>query len=49
MSVPLSHDHLSRLIADIYDCAVDPSHWETTLSEIRDVLNLAYFQLMFVD
>lgn len=49
MSVPLSHDHLSRLIANIYDCAVDPTHWQNTLSEVRDVLDLAYFQLMFVD
>lgn len=49
MGFPLSSDHLSRLIAKIYDCAVDPSLWQSTLSEVRDVLNLAYFQLMFID
>ena len=49
MTALISSDALSRLIANIYDCAVDPSLWQTTLTEVRDLLDLAYFQLMFVD
>jgi DNA-binding CsgD family transcriptional regulator len=30
---------LSGLIGDIYDCALDPSHWEKTLGEMVTVLN----------
>ncbi len=28
---------LSALIGSIYDCALDPDHWDQTLSDLRDV------------
>jgi DNA-binding CsgD family transcriptional regulator len=34
----LSHQVLSDLIGSIYDCALDPSRWENTLSDVKDVL-----------
>lgn len=40
---------LNRSIAAIYDCAVDPGMWETTLCQIRDEMDLAYLQLFFAD
>jgi DNA-binding CsgD family transcriptional regulator len=38
MSVPLSQQSLSELIGSIYDCALDPSRWEQTLTGINDAL-----------
>jgi DNA-binding CsgD family transcriptional regulator/PAS domain-containing protein len=32
---PLSSQEVSRLIGSIYDCALDPSHWEQTLDELK--------------
>jgi hypothetical protein len=31
---------LSTLIGSIYDCTLDPSRWDETLGDIRDVLLL---------
>jgi DNA-binding CsgD family transcriptional regulator len=45
---PLSNAELSRMIGDIYDCAVEPSRWFQTLDSIRDRLELAFVQLNFV-
>jgi DNA-binding CsgD family transcriptional regulator/PAS domain-containing protein len=45
---PLSNAELSRMIGDIYDCAVEPSRWFQTLDHIRDRLELAYVQLNFM-
>ena len=45
---PLSNAELSRIIGDIYDCAVEPSRWFQTLDSIRDRLELAFVQLNFV-
>ena len=45
---PLSNAELSRMIGDIYDCAVEPSRWFQTLDSIRDRLDLAYVQLNFM-
>jgi DNA-binding CsgD family transcriptional regulator len=39
---------LGRLIARIYDCAVDPSEWEPTLETIRDQLDGAYVSIHFL-
>jgi DNA-binding CsgD family transcriptional regulator len=44
---PLSNAELSRMIGDIYDCAVEPSRWFQTLDSIRDRLELAFLQLNF--
>jgi DNA-binding CsgD family transcriptional regulator len=43
----LTPDFISRSIAGIYDCAVDPGLWPDTLSAIRDEMGLAYVQLTF--
>ena len=40
---------LSRLIARIYDCAVDPSEWQPTLVAIRDELDCAFASVHFMD
>ena len=45
---PLSNAELSRMIGDIYDCAVEPPRWFQTLDSIRDRLELAYVQLNFM-
>jgi DNA-binding CsgD family transcriptional regulator len=45
---PLSNAELSRMIGDIYDCAVEPSRWFETLDWIRDRLELAFVQLNFM-
>ena len=33
----ISSHGLSALIGSIYDCALDPDHWDQTLSDLRDV------------
>jgi DNA-binding CsgD family transcriptional regulator/PAS domain-containing protein len=38
MAKPLSPEKLSALIGSIYDCALDPSGWERTLTEITSAL-----------
>jgi DNA-binding CsgD family transcriptional regulator/PAS domain-containing protein len=38
----LTPDDLSRSIADIYDCAVEPAHWTGTLTRLNARLNGAY-------
>ena len=45
---PLSNFEISQMIGNIYDCAIEPSHWFHTLDTIRDRLDLAYLQLNFV-
>ncbi len=44
---PLTNAELSRMIGDIYDCAVEPSRWFQTLDLIRDRMELAFVQLNF--
>jgi hypothetical protein len=36
MSSPISPQALSELIGSIYDCALDPGHWDQTLFELRN-------------
>ena len=36
---PIPPEALSELIGSIYDCALDPDHWQQTLADIRDALN----------
>jgi DNA-binding CsgD family transcriptional regulator/PAS domain-containing protein len=35
----ISSQALSDLIGSIYDCALDPSHWDQTLADIKDALD----------
>ena len=39
---------LSEVIGNIYDCAVDPTLWQPTLSLIRDRLDMAYVHINFL-
>ncbi len=39
MSAALSHQHLSDLIGRVYDCALDPSRWESTLTDAKNWLS----------
>jgi DNA-binding CsgD family transcriptional regulator len=49
MAFSPSTEFLTRTIANIYDCAVDPTRWQETLCQIRDDMDLAYLQLFFAD
>jgi DNA-binding CsgD family transcriptional regulator len=44
-----NQQELSRVIGQIYDCAIDPMLWAPTLTGIRDRLDLAYFQITYAD
>ena len=44
-----SHDELSGLIGQIYDCAVQPELWPQTLNTIKQSLDLAFLQVVSVD
>lgn len=44
-----SHDDLSSLIGQIYDCAVQPDLWPQTLNSIKRSLDLAVLQVVSVD
>ncbi len=37
--VELANSDLSKLVGDIYDCALDPSGWTGTLEKIAMILN----------
>ena len=39
MPEAISFQTLSELIGSIYDCAVDPDHWDQTLGELRRAFN----------
>ncbi len=47
--MPNSHDELSNLIGQIYDCAVQPELWPQTLGAIKQSLDLAFLQVVSVD
>jgi DNA-binding CsgD family transcriptional regulator/PAS domain-containing protein len=49
MASAISHQDLSDLIGRIYDCTLDPSHWEATLDAIRTLLQCPTAQLALVD
>ena len=36
MPNPISPEALSELIGSIYDCALNPDHWDQTLCDLRD-------------
>jgi DNA-binding CsgD family transcriptional regulator/PAS domain-containing protein len=44
-----SQDELSKVIGQIYDCAIDPELWIPTLTGIRDRMNLAYVHLLIMN
>ena len=41
--------NLSSIIGDIYDCAINPSAWSSTLSRITLMLNAAYTTIALAD
>jgi DNA-binding CsgD family transcriptional regulator/PAS domain-containing protein len=45
----ISRQALSDLIGSIYDCALDPSRWERTLADVRDVLDCQGLMLTLTD
>ena len=45
----LTHDHLSGLIGQVYDCAVQPELWPQTLNVIKQALNVAVLHIVSVD
>jgi DNA-binding CsgD family transcriptional regulator len=47
--MPHTRETLSDLIGRVYDCAVQPELWPTTLHSIRSALNLAFLQVVSVD
>lgn len=49
MGEVLSHRELSELIGTIYDCAIDPGQWETTLARIGDTFACAVVSLTLND
>jgi DNA-binding CsgD family transcriptional regulator len=49
MAEPLSHQALSELIDSIYDCALDPDHWDRTLAEIADAFGSPAAMLLLTD
>jgi DNA-binding CsgD family transcriptional regulator/PAS domain-containing protein len=44
-----STEELSRVIGQVYDCAVDPTLWSPTLTAIRDKMDMAYVSINFLD
>jgi DNA-binding CsgD family transcriptional regulator/PAS domain-containing protein len=49
MSDVISPQALSELIGSIYDCALDPEHWDQTLCEVRDAFCAQTAQLGLMD
>jgi DNA-binding CsgD family transcriptional regulator/PAS domain-containing protein len=49
MPYPLPPQALSTLIGSIYDCALDPSHWEQTLAEVRNAVDTQTAALQLSD
>lgn len=45
----LSHQTLSDMIGDIYDCALDPSRWEATLARVANWLDCTAVSLTLND
>lgn len=44
-----TQNELSGTIGQIYDCAIDPTIWSSTLVSIRDRMNMAYVHINFLD
>lgn len=44
-----THEELSAVIGQIYDCAIDPELWVPTLTAIRDRMDMAYVHVNFND
>jgi DNA-binding CsgD family transcriptional regulator/PAS domain-containing protein len=49
MPDPISSQALSALIGSIYDCALDPDHWDQTLSDLRDAYHALATALFLTD
>ncbi|MEO1362996.1 MAG: LuxR C-terminal-related transcriptional regulator [Pseudomonadota bacterium] len=48
MTIAPSPDFLSRAISRIYDCAVDPTGWDDTLTFVRDEMQFAFVSMQFI-
>jgi DNA-binding CsgD family transcriptional regulator len=49
MGEAISRQALSELIGSIYDCALDPGHWDQTLGDLRDAFNGQATQIVLSD
>jgi DNA-binding CsgD family transcriptional regulator/PAS domain-containing protein len=49
MSNPISPEALSELIGSIYDCTLDPGHWDRTLCDLRDAFDADNASLVLLD
>ncbi|MCB1516988.1 MAG: hypothetical protein KDJ19_05150 [Hyphomicrobiaceae bacterium] len=49
MADTIDQDFLSEAIARIYDCAVDPSLWESTLTYVRDHFGAAFLSMNYME
>jgi hypothetical protein len=49
MGEAISPQALSELIGSIYDCALDPGHWDQTLGDLRDAFNGQATQIALLD
>jgi DNA-binding CsgD family transcriptional regulator len=49
MTDAISPQALSKLIGSIYDCALDPGHWDQTLGDLRDAFRAQTAQLALMD
>jgi hypothetical protein len=49
MAEAVSPQVMSELIGSIYDCALDPSRWEQTLSNVMDALDCHALALHLTD
>ncbi len=49
MADAISRQALSDLIGSIYDCALDPSHWDQTLADVMDALDCHMLSLTLSD
>jgi DNA-binding CsgD family transcriptional regulator/PAS domain-containing protein len=49
MQGPISPQALSELIGSIYDCALEPDHWDQTLSELKQAFDSGGMGLALMD
>lgn len=46
---PVTSDEFNTMVGMIYDCAIDPGLWLSTLTHLRDRMDFAYFQVNYMD
>ena len=45
----LTHEGMSGLIGQVYDCSVQPELWPQTLGAVKQALNVAVLHIVSVD